>query len=144
MTGADFGTPRRWLHPGPAGVHRQLPGEELAGHRTGGKRPDRLGLQRAESHQRESDFLDADRCQSDRGGGDGATSRYHVAWLHPAQLESTASYQAKNLQGIGLGDNDLTGWDFSGQNLTNADCLDTDDANLTGPISPTRLCVARR
>ena len=36
------------------------------------------------------------------------------------QLYSTASYQAKNLQGIGLGDNDLSGWDFSGQNLSNA------------------------
>ena len=34
------------------------------------------------------------------------------------QLYSTASYQAKNLQGIGLGSNDLSGWDFSGQNLT--------------------------
>ena len=36
------------------------------------------------------------------------------------QLYSTASYQAKDLQGIGLGYNDLTGWDFSGQNLTDA------------------------
>jgi uncharacterized protein YjbI with pentapeptide repeats len=31
------------------------------------------------------------------------------------QLYSTASYQQKNLQGIGLDNNDLTGWDFSGQ-----------------------------
>ena len=45
-----------------------------------------------------------------------------------AQLASTASYQAKNLQGIGLGGNDLTGWDLSGQNLTNAESgfLDAD------------------
>ena len=63
-------------------------------------------------------------------------------------------------------DNDLTGWDFSGQNLTNANLnsstltqanlsganltnADLDrstltDANLTGPISPARLCVPRR
>ena len=33
------------------------------------------------------------------------------------QLYSTASYQAKNLQGIGLHYNNLSGWDFSGQNL---------------------------
>ena len=36
------------------------------------------------------------------------------------QLYSTASYQAKNLQGINLANNDLTGWNFAGQDLTNA------------------------
>jgi uncharacterized protein YjbI with pentapeptide repeats len=36
------------------------------------------------------------------------------------QLYSTASYQQKNLQGIGLVGNDLTGWDLSGQDLANA------------------------
>jgi uncharacterized protein YjbI with pentapeptide repeats len=36
------------------------------------------------------------------------------------QLYSTASYQQKNLQGIGLEGSDLTGGDFAGQNLTNA------------------------
>ena len=47
---------------------------------------------------------------------------------------STASYQAKNLQGIGLSSNDLTGWDFSGQNLTNADlgASTLTNANLSG------------
>ena len=38
-----------------------------------------------------------------------------------AQLVSTASYQQKNLQGIGLGGNDLTGWDFTGQRIRDAD-----------------------
>ena len=37
------------------------------------------------------------------------------------QLYSTASYQQRNLRGIGLVYNDLRGWDFSGQNLTGAD-----------------------
>ncbi len=37
------------------------------------------------------------------------------------QLQSTASYQAKNLSGVYLYQCDLTGWDFSGQNLTNTD-----------------------
>ena len=60
-----------------------------------------------------------------------------------AQLESTASYQAKNLQGITLGRGlfpiDLIGWDFSGQNLTNAQLNNSrliganlSGANLTG------------
>jgi uncharacterized protein YjbI with pentapeptide repeats len=34
------------------------------------------------------------------------------------QLYSTASYQQRNLRGIGLVNNNLTGWDFSGQDLT--------------------------
>ncbi|MEX2141784.1 MAG: pentapeptide repeat-containing protein [Pirellulales bacterium] len=50
------------------------------------------------------------------------------------QLYSTASYQEKDLRGIGLGNNDLTGWDFSGQDLTGADFwLSTlTNANLRG------------
>ncbi|MFO0897978.1 MAG: pentapeptide repeat-containing protein [Pirellulales bacterium] len=36
------------------------------------------------------------------------------------QLKSTASYQAKDLQGVRLWGNDMTGWDFSGQNLSGA------------------------
>ncbi len=37
------------------------------------------------------------------------------------QLYSTASYKDRNLQGIGLWNNDLTGWDFRGQNLASAE-----------------------
>jgi len=37
-----------------------------------------------------------------------------------AQLSSTASYKARDLHGICLHNNDLTGWDFVGQNLTGA------------------------
>jgi uncharacterized protein YjbI with pentapeptide repeats len=53
-----------------------------------------------------------------------------------AQLESTASYQAKDLKGIGLSYNDLTGWDFSGQNLTNADLEGSTltNVNLSGAV----------
>jgi uncharacterized protein YjbI with pentapeptide repeats len=46
-----------------------------------------------------------------------------------AQLESTASYQAKDLHGIQLRTNDLTGWDFSGQNLRSAILADSTMAN---------------
>ena len=58
--------------------------------------------------------------------------------LTKEQLYSTASYQAKDLHGIGLwgastyffvvNGSDLTGWDFSGQNLTGASLA---EANLT-------------
>jgi uncharacterized protein YjbI with pentapeptide repeats len=50
------------------------------------------------------------------------------------QLYLTASYQAKKLQGIDLGYNDLTGWDFSEQDLTKADLGDSilTDVNLSG------------
>ena len=92
VAGARFGyTTSRRPHPGPVGVHRQLPGKKLARHRTRVYRPDWLGLQRAGSHRgvpegRDADrcqpnrsqshrrwpaFLDADRCQPERGGGDG-------------------------------------------------------------------------
>ena len=54
-----------------------------------------------------------------------------------AQLYSTANYQQKDLRRINLADNDLTGWDFHGQNLTYADLssavlenVDLTEANL--------------
>jgi hypothetical protein len=54
------------------------------------------------------------------GGGTGLT---------PAQLYSTASYQAHDLTGIGLARNDLSGGNFAGQNLMNASL---GSATLTG------------
>jgi uncharacterized protein YjbI with pentapeptide repeats len=50
------------------------------------------------------------------------------------QLQSTASYQAKDLHGIILSENDLTGWDLSGQFLANASFFDAivTNVNLTG------------
>jgi uncharacterized protein YjbI with pentapeptide repeats len=47
---------------------------------------------------------------------DSAVSRGFTA----AQLNSTANYQAHDLAGIGLGENDLSGWNFSGQYLLGA------------------------
>jgi len=38
-----------------------------------------------------------------------------------AQLYATASYETGDLMGIGLRDNNLSGWDFAGQDLTGAD-----------------------
>ena len=55
------------------------------------------------------------------------------------QLYSTASYEAKNLTGIGLEGNDLSHWSFSGQDLTNANFkwatisnIDLTGADVTG------------
>jgi uncharacterized protein YjbI with pentapeptide repeats len=51
-----------------------------------------------------------------------------------AQLSSTASYQAHDLRGIGLDNNDLRNWNFVGQNLTNASFLGAalTEADLSG------------
>jgi uncharacterized protein YjbI with pentapeptide repeats len=46
--------------------------------------------------------------------------RYSVDFTKE-QLYSTASYQQRNLRGIGLRGQNLNGWDFSGQDLTGAD-----------------------
>ena len=66
---------------------------------------------------------------------DGSAWDRGEAGLTGGELDSTANYQAKNLSGIGLGGNDLTGWDFSGQkHPTNALLYLSDlaNANLTG------------
>ena len=55
-----------------------------------------------------------------------------------AQLYSTASYQAHDLTGIRSDGSNLTGADFAGQNLTNANL---DWVALDGKTSPTPRCV---
>ena len=54
--------------------------------------------------------------------------------LTSSQLYSTASYQNLDLQGIGMDCNNLTGWDFSGQNLTSGTFIlaTLTNANLMG------------
>jgi uncharacterized protein YjbI with pentapeptide repeats len=56
--------------------------------------------------------------------------------LTKEQIYSTSSYQAKNLRGIGLDGNDLTGWSFSGQNLAGASFFHSTVSNVdfTGAI----------
>ena len=53
--------------------------------------------------------------------------------ITPAQLYSTASYQAQDLSGIGLSYNNLAGFNFAGQNLTGAgfSYATLTDANLS-------------
>ena len=47
-------------------------------------------------------------------------SFHGVKGFTEAQLKSTKSYKEKNLSGINLSNNDLSGWDFNGQNLWKA------------------------
>lgn len=49
--------------------------------------------------------------------------------LTPGQIYATASYQAKNLQGVNFGDRSLTGWDFAEQDMRGAYLF---SARLTG------------
>lgn len=54
---------------------------------------------------------------------DAVIDRAHFAGTRdfaPNQLYSTRSYQEKNLNGINLGDLDLSGWNFDGQSLKHA------------------------
>lgn len=52
------------------------------------------------------------------------------------QFYSTLSYKNKDLTGVDLGDNDLAGWNLSGQNLTGVSFYASDltDTNLTDSI----------
>jgi uncharacterized protein YjbI with pentapeptide repeats len=54
--------------------------------------------------------------------------------LTKEQLYSTTSYQQRNLQGIGLYENNMSGWNFSDQDLTNAIlcCSILTNANFAG------------
>lgn len=71
-----------------------------------------------------------------------ATVKLNLTWstgLTKEQIYSTASYQVKDLQGIGLGSVDVRGWDLRGQNLAyssfaEARLTDADfaGANITG------------
>jgi hypothetical protein len=65
----------------------------------------------------------------------GADFRYTTSrGFTKEQLYSTASYQQRDLRGIRLGANNLTDWDFSGQDLTGADLGESTltNANLAG------------
>ena len=65
-----------------------------------------------------------------------AGTRFSHAHLTAQQLYTTASYVQHNLQGIGLNENDLTNWDFHGQNLTSAGLSfgTLTNADLTGAV----------
>ena len=57
------------------------------------------------------------------------------------QLYSTASYQAKNLQGIMLRSNVLDGWDFRGQDLRESDFIGANPAGADFSLADMRLAV---
>ena len=61
--------------------------------------------------------------QADFTGAVVAGANFSYTALTSSQLYSTASYQAKDLRGIGLSNNNMTGWNFAAQNLTGATFL---------------------
>ncbi len=68
-------------------------------------------------------FWKGDLTDADFSGTTVKNTQFHKATdnaLTETQLYSTRSYRDKDLTGIGLMQNDLTGWNFAGQNLTNA------------------------
>jgi len=74
-----------------------------------------------------ADFTDAQVAEANFFG---TTGKGFIA----AQLYGTASYKARDLYGVGLGGNDLTGWNFANQNLTGARFpgATLENANLAG------------
>lgn len=99
----------------------------------------------------DADFVGASLTGANLTGAEVRGAQFH---LHPsgqgggltaAQLQSTASYQAHDLSGIGLGGNNLAGANLVGQNLTNADFESAPyGANLNGAdLSHANLTNAR-
>lgn len=80
-----------------------------------------------------------------RGARLSQTFTYPGSGISISQLASTASYQAHDLSGIGLGGNNLAGVNLAGQNLTNADFESAlHGANLNGAdLSHANLINAR-
>jgi len=110
------------------------------------------GLDFAGKHLESADFSDDWLGYADFSGADLTGADFHGAILSRAgfagaliaradfafttgftaeQLYSTASYQQGNLTGIGLGGNNLRGWNFAGKNLSRA-TLGGWEANLSG------------
>jgi uncharacterized protein YjbI with pentapeptide repeats len=70
---------------------------------------------------RHANLTESTLTNADLSGATVTGADFHGSWgFTKEQLYSTASYQAGNLQGIGLGYY-LSGWDFHGQNLSRAD-----------------------
>jgi uncharacterized protein YjbI with pentapeptide repeats len=114
-------------------IHGQLPEQESSRHRAVEKDLtawDFAGQDLTNANLDESTLTNANLS----GAVVTRTSFAHTAGFTKEQLYSTASYQSRNLQGIWLWNNDLTAWDFSGQDLTNAVLQDSTlaNANLSG------------
>jgi CubicO group peptidase (beta-lactamase class C family) len=77
---------------------------------------------RITNHRRVATLTDADFTDADVRGAKFTKYKYLTGTgITLAQLYATASYQAHDLTGIGLGGNNLTAGNFAGYNLTNAD-----------------------
>ena len=114
-------------------LHGQLPGTRFDWHCVEVKQPHGLELSRRESYKRKflrrGNLTGADLSGAVVHGTNFAIAAHHGgSGITPAQLYTTASYQAHDLSGIVLAVSDpdnpgtynLTGANFTGQNLTNA------------------------
>ena len=81
-----------------------------------------------------ADLSRATLTAADFNDADVRWARFDFTGLTLAQVYSTASYQAKDLSGIGLRGNDFAGAHLSGQNLTSASFVNTmlNDADFSG------------
>jgi uncharacterized protein YjbI with pentapeptide repeats len=81
-----------------------------------------------------SDFYVATLNGANLTGAEVRGARFRYTNFTAVQLYSTASYQSRDLTGIGLGSNSLDGWNFAGQNLTDASFFGAwmADADFTG------------
>ena len=72
-------------------------------------------LSRANLTNADSELLDADGRQPNRGGGDGSSPSIDTTsrGFDREQLYPPPATRQKDLQGIRLRYNDLTGWDFA-------------------------------
>ncbi|MBA4107866.1 MAG: hypothetical protein C0485_19205 [Pirellula sp.] len=99
----------------------------------------------------DADFVGASLTGANLTGAEVRGAQFHLhssgqaGGLTAAQLQSTASYLAHDLSGIGLGGNNLAGANLVGQNLTNADFESAPyGANLNGAdLSLANLTQAR-
>ena len=96
-----------------------------------GRRPDRLELRGPEPRRRRTRATR--RSPTPTSPGHWCLGRYYLHFHHLLATLSTASYQAKDIHGIWLSNNDMTGWKLAGQNLSGAilDSGTLSNANLT-------------
>jgi uncharacterized protein YjbI with pentapeptide repeats len=158
FTGADVRgakLSREFTHPGSGISISQLvstasyQAHDLSGIRLRGNVLTNANL--ANQNLTDADFAGAALDGANLTGAEVRGAQFHLhpsgqsGGLTPAQLQSTASYQAHDLSGIGLGGNNLAGANLVGQNLTNADFESAPyGANLNGAnLSHANLTQAR-
>lgn len=145
----EFTYPGSGISPSQLASTASYQAHDLTGIRLRGN--DLTNANLANQNLTDADFIGAPLEGADLTGAEVRGAQFH---LHPAgigggltvaQLQSTASYQAHDLSGIGLAGNNLAGVNLVGQNLTSADFESGPyGANLNGAdLSHANLTDAR-